>query len=54
MVMQTSVCDSGLQAIDQANKRGGDLYISSGVGACQCRHMMVQPNGVGDLQRGER
>lgn len=51
---QVNYCDSGLHAIDQANKRGGDMYAASGVAACQCRHQMVRPNGVGDLQRGER
>lgn len=48
------LCDTGLQAIDQANKRGSEVYTTSGVSACQCRHQMVRPNGVGDLQRGER
>lgn len=48
------LCDTGLQAIDQANKRGSEVYSTSGVVACQCRHQMVRPNGVGDLQRGEK
>ncbi|KAH8111809.1 hypothetical protein DFH11DRAFT_1546400 [Phellopilus nigrolimitatus] len=51
---EMNVCDSGLHAVDHANTRGGSAYSTSGVGACQCRHMMVRPNGVGDLQRGER
>ncbi len=33
---------------------GGSAYAASGVGACQCRHMLVRPNGVGDLQKGEK
>ena len=37
-----------------ANTRGGSKYASSGVGAIQCRHQFVLPNGVGDLQKGER
>ncbi len=49
-----NVCESGLHAIDHANTRGGSAYVVSGVGACQCRHMMVRANGVGDLQRGEK
>lgn len=49
-----NVCDSGLHAIDHANTRGGSAYAASGVGACQCRHMLVKPNGVGDLQKGEK
>ncbi len=52
--LQINVCDSGLHAIDHANTRGGSAYAASGVGACQCRHMLVKPNGVGDLQKGEK
>lgn len=52
--LQVTFCDSSLRAIDQANTRGSALYLMSGVGACQCRHMMVRPNGVVDLQKGER
>ncbi|KLO04959.1 hypothetical protein SCHPADRAFT_789776, partial [Schizopora paradoxa] len=51
---EINVCDSGLHAVDHANLRGGAAYAVSGVGACQCRHMLVRPNGVGDLQKGER
>ncbi|KLO03894.1 hypothetical protein SCHPADRAFT_990181, partial [Schizopora paradoxa] len=51
---QINVCDSGLHAIDHANTRGGSAYAASGVGACQCRHMLVKSLGVGDLQKGEK
>ncbi len=51
---EMNVCDSGLHAVDHTNTRGGVAYAVSGVGACQCRHMLVHPNGVGDLQKGER
>lgn len=51
---EINVCDSGLHAIDHANTRGGEKYEASGIGAVQCRHMLVRRNGVGDLQRGER
>ncbi|KLO14505.1 hypothetical protein SCHPADRAFT_826309, partial [Schizopora paradoxa] len=51
---EINICDSGLHAVDHANLRGGAAYIASGVGACQCRHMMVMPGGVGDLQKGEK
>ena len=51
---EMNVCDSALHAIDHANKRGGKAFGASGVGAIQCRHMMVLANGVGDLQKGER
>ncbi len=51
---QSNICDSNLHAVDHANLRGSAAYIASGVGACQCRHMLVRPGGVGDLQKGER
>lgn len=51
---KVNICDSGLHAVDHANLRGGAAYIASGVGAFQCRHMMVMPAGVGDLQKGEK
>ncbi|KLO10990.1 hypothetical protein SCHPADRAFT_831771 [Schizopora paradoxa] len=51
---EINVCDSGLHAIDHANTRGGSAYAASGVGACQCRHMLVKSLGVGDLQKGEK
>ncbi|KAH8106480.1 hypothetical protein DFH11DRAFT_1549960 [Phellopilus nigrolimitatus] len=52
--IEMNVCDSGLHAVDHANARGNDAYTVSGVGACQCRHMLVRKNGVGDLQKGEK
>ncbi|KLO04830.1 hypothetical protein SCHPADRAFT_840165, partial [Schizopora paradoxa] len=51
---EVNVCDSGLRAVDHANLRGTSAYAASGVGACQCRHMLVRPTGVGDLQKGEK
>lgn len=51
---EVNVCDSGLHAVDHANTRGGNEYNASGVGACQCRHMLMMPNGVGNLQKGEK
>lgn len=51
---EINICDSGLHAVDHANTRGNDKYLSSGVGAAQCKHMLVRPNGVGDLQKGEK
>ncbi|KAH8103711.1 hypothetical protein DFH11DRAFT_1768670 [Phellopilus nigrolimitatus] len=51
---EINICDSGLHAVDHANTRGVEGYSSTGLGACQCRHMLVRPNGVGDLQRGEK
>ncbi|KAJ7805539.1 hypothetical protein B0H13DRAFT_2244255 [Mycena leptocephala] len=46
---------SGLAALDYANTKFSCGYSSTGVGMGVCaRHEFVQPNGVGDLQRGER
>jgi hypothetical protein len=49
-----STC-SGLAALDYANTKFSRGYSSTGVGMGVCaRHEFIQPNGVGDLQRGER
>ncbi|KAJ7846652.1 hypothetical protein B0H13DRAFT_1646562, partial [Mycena leptocephala] len=46
---------SGLTALDYANTKFSRSYSSTGMGMGVCaRHEFVQPNGVGDLQRGER
>ncbi|KAF7331973.1 CxC2 domain-containing protein [Mycena kentingensis (nom. inval.)] len=51
---EMSTC-SGLAALDHANTKFSRGYAATGVGAGICaRHEFVQPNGVGDLQRGER
>ncbi|KAF7324213.1 CxC2 domain-containing protein [Mycena kentingensis (nom. inval.)] len=51
---EMSTC-SGLAALDHANTKFSRGYAATGVGAGICaRHKFVQPNGVGDLQRGER
>ncbi|KAF7322694.1 hypothetical protein HMN09_00048200 [Mycena chlorophos] len=51
---EMSTC-SGLAALDHANTRFSRGYSVTGVGMCVCaRHEMVFPNGVGDLQKGER
>ncbi|TDL20498.1 hypothetical protein BD410DRAFT_725441 [Rickenella mellea] len=44
----------GLAALDHANTKFSAGLESTGVGAIQCRHEMQLPNGVGDLQKGER
>ncbi|EEB88888.1 hypothetical protein MPER_13087 [Moniliophthora perniciosa FA553] len=53
--VEMSTC-SGLAALDHANSRNSKgNYSSSGVGlGCCARHEFIQPNGVGDLQKGER
>ncbi|KAJ6473046.1 hypothetical protein C8R45DRAFT_1103639 [Mycena sanguinolenta] len=46
---------SGLAALDHANTKFSRGYSTTGVAMGVCgRHEFVQPNGVGDLQRGER
>ncbi|KAJ7106101.1 hypothetical protein C8R43DRAFT_1140582 [Mycena crocata] len=46
---------SGLAALDHANTKFSRGYSTTGVGMGVCaRHEFVQPNGVGDLQKGER
>jgi len=48
-------CGSDFHAVNQANSKSSKDYIASGVVACVCaRHSLMQKNGVGDLQRGER
>ncbi|KAK7045904.1 hypothetical protein VNI00_007335 [Paramarasmius palmivorus] len=53
--VEMSSC-SGLAALDHANSRNArGNYATSGVAlGCCARHEFIQPNGVGDLQRGER
>ncbi|KAJ7446041.1 hypothetical protein B0H11DRAFT_2162501 [Mycena galericulata] len=51
---EMSTC-SGLAALDYANTKFSCGYSTTGVGMGVCaRHEFVQPNGVGDLQKGER
>ncbi|KAJ7164569.1 hypothetical protein C8R43DRAFT_1122450 [Mycena crocata] len=51
---EMSTC-SGLAALDYANTKFSRGYSATGVGMGVCaRHEFVQPNGVADLQRGER
>ncbi|KAJ7485477.1 hypothetical protein FB451DRAFT_1392216 [Mycena latifolia] len=51
---EMSTC-SGLAALDYANTKFSHGYSTTGVGMGVCtRHEFIQPNGVGDLQRGER
>ncbi|KAJ6508194.1 hypothetical protein C8R45DRAFT_1207936 [Mycena sanguinolenta] len=46
---------SGLAALDYTNTKFSRGYSTTGVGMGVCaRHEFILPNGVGDLQRGER
>ncbi|KAJ7785628.1 hypothetical protein B0H16DRAFT_1707885 [Mycena metata] len=54
LVKEMSTC-SGLVALDYANTKFSKGYSSTGVGMGVCaRHEFVQPNSVGNLQKGER
>ncbi|KAJ7357933.1 hypothetical protein DFH08DRAFT_648781, partial [Mycena albidolilacea] len=51
---EMSTC-SGLAALDYVNTKFSRGYSTTGVGMGVCaRHEFIQPNGVGDLQKGER
>ena len=51
---QISTC-TGFAAIAKANTRYSKGYATTGVVMMVCaRHGMIQPNSVGDLQKGER
>lgn len=46
---------TGLAALDHANTKFSKGYATTGAGIGVCaRHEFIQPNGVGDLQKGER
>ncbi|KAJ7862644.1 hypothetical protein B0H14DRAFT_2349499 [Mycena olivaceomarginata] len=55
---QKEVCASDCTwnpALDYANTKFSCGYSIMGVGMCVCaRHEFIQPNGVSDLQKGER
>lgn len=51
---EISTC-TGFAALDHANTDRGSGYATSGAGVCCCtRHELIEKNGVGDLQKGER
>ena len=51
---QSSTCGVEHKAIVNSNLRK-DGYTASGVAAVMCgRHALARPNGVGDLQKGEK
>ncbi|KAJ7768836.1 hypothetical protein B0H16DRAFT_1716037 [Mycena metata] len=51
---EMSTC-SGIAALDYANTKFSRGYAATGVGMGVCaRHEFMQPNGVADLQKGER
>lgn len=51
---EISMC-MGFVALDHANNDRGSGYAMSGAVICCCtRHELIEKNGVGDLQKGER
>ena len=45
----------GFAALDHTNTDCGSGHTTSGAGICCCtRHELIEKNGVGDLQKGER
>ena len=51
---EMSTC-TGLAALDHANTKFSRGYATTGAGIGVCaRHEVIQRNGVGDLQKGER
>lgn len=54
MFLQISTC-TGFAALMHANTRFYKGYATTGVAmAIDARHGFVLPNGIGDLQKGER
>lgn len=52
--MQISTC-SGFQTLAHAETKNTAGLRCTGIAMCICsRHEFVRPNGVGDLQKGER
>jgi hypothetical protein len=52
--IQPNLCNSKFHAVHNANMLSHG-HLANGAGAVKCaRHTFVLPNGVGDLQRGER
>ena len=54
-IPETSDCDSSFAALERANTRFSRGYAVNGVGGVVCiRHGTMRPNGIVDLQLGER
>ena len=52
---QINTCGSTFHAVNQAHTKFSAGYSVTGVGAVDCaRHGFKRPNGVVDLQKGER
>lgn len=53
-IIQASTCGPDFNAVNQAYTKNTQGYKVTGVAAVLCRHAFVHPNGVVDLQKGER
>ena len=53
-ITQITTCGPDLNAVSQAYTKYSHRYTVTGVAAVSCRHAFVRPNGVVDLQKGER
>lgn len=54
IILQISTC-SGFQSMAHAETRKTTGLRCTGIAMCICaRHEFIRPNGVGDLQKGER
>jgi hypothetical protein len=52
--VQTLSCGSKLHAVNEAYTKYSRGYAVTGVVAVSCRHGLVRPTGVADLQKGEK
>ena len=52
--MQITTCGPDLNAVNQAYTKYSHGYAVTGVAAVSCHHAFVRPEGVVDLQKGER
>ena len=52
--MQITTCGPDLNAVSQAYTKFSQGYTTTGVAAVSCRHALIRPMGVVDLQKGER
>jgi hypothetical protein len=54
-LIQINTCGSTFHAVNEAHTKFSQGYSATGVGAVDCaRHGFKRPNGVVDLQKGER
>ena len=52
--VKVSTCGPNLNAVNQAYTKNAQGYAVTGVAVVSCRHALVRPKGVVDLQKGEK